>query len=53
MTKAEWAALSELIGKWRLSLHDISWFMRCLNEYLALQAKAEDNCIVLSLHSRR
>ncbi|MBT3050938.1 MAG: transposase [Candidatus Thiodiazotropha sp. (ex Codakia orbicularis)] len=44
MSRAEWEALSELIEKWRLRLYDISWFMLCLNEHLALQANAEDNC---------
>ncbi|MES9924530.1 MAG: alpha-amylase family glycosyl hydrolase [Candidatus Thiodiazotropha endolucinida] len=44
MSRAEWQALSELIEKWRSRLYDISWFMRCLNEHIALQANAEDNC---------
>ncbi|MEJ2406979.1 MAG: transposase [Candidatus Thiodiazotropha sp.] len=44
MSKAEWTALSELIEEWRLRLYDISWFMRCMNEYLAQRANAEDQC---------
>ncbi|MES9947704.1 MAG: alpha-amylase family glycosyl hydrolase [Candidatus Thiodiazotropha sp.] len=44
MSNAEWAALSELIGEWRSRLYDISWFMRCLNEHLAISANVEDNC---------
>ncbi|MEW8528630.1 MAG: hypothetical protein AB2554_13285, partial [Candidatus Thiodiazotropha sp.] len=44
MSKAEWSALSGLIEEWRSRLYDISWFMRCLNEYLAQRANAEDQC---------
>ena len=36
--------LQEDIDKWRLRLHDISWFMKVLNESIAREANAEDKC---------
>ena len=44
LTAAELAAVGEKLDLWRKQLHDISWFMRALNEPIARQANAEDKC---------
>ena len=43
-SKAELTVVDEIIATWRERLMDISWFMRCLNESIAREAKKEDNC---------
>ena len=37
-------ALADKIQVWRSRLQDISWYMRCLNEYIARKANQEDEC---------
>ena len=36
--------LDDTIAEYRRRLHDISWLMRDLNEYIALEANKEDDC---------
>ncbi len=43
-TPAEITEVGEIIELWRTRLTDISWFMRCLNEFIARMANREDNC---------
>ena len=43
-TDAEAEIVESMIELWRHRLYDISWYMRCLNEYLARRANAEDQC---------
>ena len=43
-TAIEREAAEVILSTWRLRLHDVSWYMRCLNEYLARRANAEDQC---------
>jgi REP element-mobilizing transposase RayT len=38
------ALLAARISCWRSRLSDLSWFMRCMNEYIARMANAEDGC---------
>ena len=40
----ERAVLEAQVPLWRERLSDISWYMKCLNEFIARRANAEDNC---------
>ena len=44
LTSAESDEISRLVETWRDRLSDISWFMRCLNEFIARRANEEDAC---------
>ena len=47
-TQVEQAAALDIIDSWRKRLADISWFMRCLNEYIARKATIEGVLIYLT-----
>jgi REP element-mobilizing transposase RayT len=44
LCEAELEVIEELAEQWRERLHDISWFMRVLNEGVAREANQEDQC---------
>ncbi len=44
MRDAQLLTVHATVEVWRKRLCDISWFMRCLNEYIARQANKEDKC---------
>jgi REP element-mobilizing transposase RayT len=44
LTDSEMLSLTETANVYRQRLHDISWFMRNLNEYIAREANKEDEC---------
>ena len=44
LTDAEYAALSDYAECYRERLSNLSWYMKCLNEYIARRANEEDGC---------
>jgi putative transposase len=44
VSDGERAMAEQILQTWRQRLHDLSWFMRCLNEPIARMANAEDKC---------
>ncbi len=44
LNESETQQFSEIIEDWRSRLINISWYARCINEYIAIQANKEDEC---------
>ena len=44
ITQAEKTQALKIVQTWRGRLYDLGWYMRCLNESIAVRANKEDNC---------
>ena len=44
LSDIEYSALSDYVECYRERLGDLSWYMKCLNEYIARRANEEDEC---------
>ena len=44
LTSIQHQTVADIAKVWRDRLQDLSWFMKCLNEPIARQANAEDDC---------
>ena len=44
ITTSEKEQALRIIDTWRNRLYDLGWYMRCLNESIAIEANKEDNC---------
>ncbi len=44
LSQAHYVLIAATIDEWRSRLADISWYMRCLNEFIARKANFEDKC---------
>ncbi|WP_299975379.1 transposase [uncultured Pseudoteredinibacter sp.] len=44
LDQSEFNAVNLVIEQWRKRLADVSWYMRCCNEWLAREANKEDEC---------
>ena len=44
LSAIEQQTINDTVAAWRERLGNLSWFMKCLNEYIAKQANKEDQC---------
>lgn len=44
LSESQQYAVDTVVAKWRLRLYDLSWFMRCMNEFISRKANEEDDC---------
>ncbi|MEH6442644.1 MAG: transposase [Oceanospirillaceae bacterium] len=44
LSKEQHGLIAQVVDEWRERLADISWYMRCLNEFIARKANFEDSC---------